>query len=287
MAKRKMSAPEVGPRIRLAMSGLTEKERQIARYCLGLGTSIASVSVHDVARANDVSAAMIVKLAQRLGFSGFKEMKEALWAYHQLPTVDLHRELGPEDDAVTVVEKVFKTAIQALQDTLQVIDVSQLEAAAAALRKAPSITVVGVGGSAAIALDFHHKLLRIGIRTFFTCDSHAMAMAASVLEPGAVVLGVSHSGRTHAILETFRIAKERGATTILLTNTPNSPTSRLADFLLVSVAQGSPITGENAAARIAQLNILDVLFVLVAKESYIESLENLERTIGAVSSMRV
>lgn len=281
-----MAAREVGPRIRLAMSGLTEKEQQIARYCLQAGGEIGRLSIHEIAAAHNVSAAMVVKLAQHLGFTGFRQMKQALLDYSRLPQVDLHEELSPSDGVDVVVEKVFKTAMNALVETMEVLDRKALQQAAKVLRQAASVTIIGVGGSGAIALDAHHKFLRIGLRSYFTTDTHFMSMNSVLMGPRDAVFGVSHSGRTQAVLEAFRLAKQQGATTILITNTPRSPTTPYADIVLCSVAQGSPINGENAAARIAQLNILDALFVLVAQSSYEDSLEKLDRTIGAVSSLR-
>ena len=44
--------------------------------------------------------------------------------------------------------------------------------------------------------------------------------------------------------------------------------------------------GENAAARIAQLNILDALFMAVAQRNYQAAERNLEKTMSAVTSKR-
>ena len=278
---------EIGPRIRLAMSGLTDKEQQIVRHCFALGAHIEGLSIHDLAEQQDVSAAMIVKLAQRLGFSGFREMKQALVEYSHLPVVDLHSELDPNDDAPTVMGKVFNTALHALQETLAILDPDALMLAAEILRSATSIDIYGAGGSGAMALDAHHKFLRIGVRSFVVTDSHLMVMSSSLLGPQSAVLGFSHSGKTIAVIQAFRLARERGARTILITNTANSPLSKYADVILAAVAQGSPITGENAAARVAQLCILDTLFVLVAQSAYEQSLHNLDSTIGAVVDLRI
>ena len=277
---------QVGPRLRLAMQELTDKERQIARDCLALGSELQHFSIQEIATRHGVSTALVVKTAQRCGFSGFKEMKDAITAYSQLPVVDLHEELNPKDNAATVVNKVFNTAINALQETLAIFDVGALERAAAVLASAPSIDIYGVGGSGALALDAFHKFLRIGVRSRVFTDSHLMVMSASLLQPGGAALGFSHSGRTHALVEAFKQAKQQGATTIAITNSRSSPLAACTDIVLCSVAQGSPITGENAAARIVQLNILDALFVLVAQNDYNRALDQLQHTIDAVSSLR-
>jgi DNA-binding MurR/RpiR family transcriptional regulator len=57
----------------------------------------------------------------------------------------------------------------------------------------------------------------------------------------------------------------------------------MAEVVLASTAQGSPLMGENAAARIAQLNILDALFVAVAQRDVATTDANLRRTMDSVS----
>jgi DNA-binding MurR/RpiR family transcriptional regulator len=112
-------------------------------------------------------------------------------------------------------------------------------------------------------------------------------MLAASLEKGDAVLGFSHSGQSKAIVDAFAVARKKGVPSIAITNTIGSPLAELAEISLYSVAQGSPITGENAAARIAQLTIFDVLFVLFAKRNYKQSLSALEKAISAVSDFVV
>jgi DNA-binding MurR/RpiR family transcriptional regulator len=144
----------------------------------------------------------------------------------------------------------------------------------------------GVGGSAQIARDVSHKFLRVGVRASVFDDSHMMLMSASLLRPEDVAIGFSHSGNTVAVIEAIQLARKNGARTIAITNYNGSPLAQQADVVLCSTAQGSPLMGENAAARIAQLNILDALFVAVAQRDYKAAEKNLEKTMTAVASKR-
>ena len=252
-----------------------------------MGKEIGAESVQSIAKKHDISPALVVKVAKRAGFSGFKELKATLMDYSELLSVELHEELGPNDDPHTVVEKIFRTAINALQETLAILSVENLVMAAEAIRSARLIDIYGVGGSGALATDAYHKFLRIGVRTQAYTDSHLMLMSAELLTPESVVIGFSHSGHSRGIVEAFRLAKSRKAKTIAITNASRSPLADYSDVLLCSVAQGSPISAESAAARIVQLNILDSLFVLVTLQDYDRSLQNLEKTINSVTVLRV
>jgi len=228
----------------------------------------------------------VVKVAKRCGFNGYRELRATLANYAAQNRNDLHKELDPSDDVQTVINKVFQTSIIALQETRQILDPEQLTRVSDRFLAADRILFVGVGGSGALALDAFHKFLRIGAPVQCLTDTHMMVMAASLLTEKSVLLGFSHSGRTNAIVESFKAAKRLNATTIAITNAPESLLAQCSDHVLCSVAQGSPINAENAAARIAQLNILDIIFVLYAQFNYEKSLDNLAKTIDSVANLR-
>lgn len=144
----------------------------------------------------------------------------------------------------------------------------------------------GLGGSAQIARDGAHKFLRIGIRASVFDDAHMMMMSAAALGPDDVAIAFSHSGSTPAVLGAVELARPTGARTIAVTNYPDSPVARAVDVVLCSTAQNNPLLGDNATARIAQLNLLDALFVAVAQLDRKAADLNLSRTMRAVQSKR-
>src|SRR6266404_1802681 len=61
-----------------------------------------------------VSEAMVVKIAKKLGFSGFRAFRSALAEYNNFPTTQLHAELFANDSAGNIVQKVVQASIKAL-----------------------------------------------------------------------------------------------------------------------------------------------------------------------------
>ncbi len=279
-------ARAVGPAIRSMMPELTPLETAVVERMLAAPGFSATTALRDVAREAGVSDAMVVKLAKKLGFSGFREMRGKIAAYNVLPTAELHEQLDAGDDAETTVRKVFRTSIQALEETLAILDIAAFERASRVLAAARQRDLYGLGGSAQIARDVAHKFLRIGVRTTVFDDTHMMLMSAAMLGPGDVAVGFSHSGETGSVIEPIALARANGAATIAITNHATSRLARTAELVLASTAQGSPLTSENAAARIAQLNILDALFVTVAQRDAAGSTANLQRTMAAVAQKR-
>ncbi|MBA5800350.1 MULTISPECIES: MurR/RpiR family transcriptional regulator [Rhizobium] len=276
----------VGPRIRMMMPLLTPLEAKVVDTVFALRGFSDDTSLKQIADDAGVSEAMVVKITKKLGFAGYRDFRAAVSQYNRQPTAEMHQELSVDDTSQEIVQKVFRTSINALEETLSILDMEAFDRAADLIHRAKQRDFYGVGGSAQIARDVSHKFLRIGVRASVFDDSHMMLMSASLLADGDIAIGFSHSGNTTAVIEAIQLARRNGARTIAITNYNSSALAQAADVVLCSTAQGSPLMGENAAARIAQLNILDAVFVAVAQRDYKAAERNLERTMSAVTSKR-
>lgn len=276
----------VGPRIRMMMPLLTPLEAKVVDTVFALRDFSDDTSLKQIADDAGVSEAMVVKITKKLGFSGYRDFRTAVSQYNRQPTAEMHQELSADDTSQEIVQKVFRTSINALEETLSILDMEAFDRAADLIHRAKQRDFYGVGGSAQIARDVAHKFLRIGVRASVFDDSHMMLMSASLIADGDIAIGFSHSGNTTAVIEAIQLARRNGARTIAVTNYNSSALAQAADVVLCSTAQGSPLMGENAAARIAQLNILDAVFVAVAQRDYQAAERNLERTMSAVTSKR-
>ena len=276
----------VGAQIRMRLPSLTPLEGKVASAILDRKDIDEGTPLKEIASVSGVSEAMVVKVAKKLGFAGFREFRQGLVDYYRSDTAALHSEISADDPAGEVVQKVFRTAMQALEETFAILDLAAFDRAADYIFRAKQRDFYGLGGSAQIARDVSHKFLRIGIRTSVFDDAHMMAMSASLLGPDDVVLAFSHSGTTSAVIDAVELARRNGARIIAVTNYAESPLAGMVDVVLCSTAQNSPLLGENATARIAQLNLLDALFVAIAQRDRKTADANLNRTMRAVQSKR-
>ena len=276
----------IAAQVRMRLPTLTPLEGKVANHILAHKGIDSAISLRDVATAAGVSDAMVVKVAKKLGFAGFRDFRQGLIDYNKSDTAGLYSEIANTDSSAEIIQKVFRTSMQALEETFAILDVTAFEGAADALHSSHQRDFYGIGGSAQIARDVAHKFLRIGLRVSVFDDAHMMMMSAALLGPGDVAVAFSHSGTTTAVLEPLELARKNGAKTIAVTNYAGSPTARMADFVLCSTAQNSPLLGENATARIAQLNILDALFVATAQRDRGSADTNLARTMAAVQTKR-
>jgi DNA-binding MurR/RpiR family transcriptional regulator len=276
----------VGAQIRMRLPGLTPLEAKVAADILARKDIDEAMPLRDVAAVSGVSEAMVVKVAKKLGFTGFRDFRQGLVDYYRSDIAALHAEISADDTSGEIVQKVFRTAMQALEETFAILDLEAFDRAADVLHRARQRDLYGLGGSAQIARDVSHKFLRIGIRSSVFDDAHMMMMSAALLGPDDVAIAFSHSGSTAAVIDAVDLARRNGARTIAVTNYPDSTLARAVDVVLCSTAQNNPLLGENATARIAQLNLLDALFVAVAQRDRASADQNLARTMRAVQSKR-
>lgn len=260
---------------------------RIADFITANASDVVHMSVTEVAERSSSSEGSVISLCQQLGARGFQQVKIAIARDLVQPVQFIHEDLEPHDDLATVVDKIFRSDLQALHDTQKALDLSQLSRAVAAIRKASRVEVFGIGSAATIAEDANYRLLRIGINSRATVDSHVQAITAALCTPDVTVLTISHSGSTIETLTATRLAKEAGATTIAVTNFGKSPILSHADIVLNTLARETQFRTEAMTSRIAQLAIIDALIAALALADYDRAVATIERTFDVLSTKRV
>ena len=258
-------------------------ERRVATYVAENPDSVVGQSVTEVANASGVSDATVVRFARRLGYAGYQGLKIAV-AREQVPVwQNVEDDVSPQDDISAIKKKVFSHSIQALRDSYALVDDEGLKQAADAISQAKRIDVYGVGGSGCIAADAVHKFMKLGIRASVHVDSNLQVMSASHLTPGDVAIGISYSGGVRDVVEALEVAHRRGATTICITHLGISPIVEVSDVCLYTTAIDAKHRSDAGAARLAQLAIIDTLFVSLALSGGDDAAEAYRRMMEEMS----
>jgi len=275
-------APTLAVRLRARLSRLTPLEASaLCTLVHRRATGENALQLKCVAGETGVSEALIVKIGKKLGFEGFRQLRDALAEHNRLAQADLHEELCVAEGACARLQKVLRASVRALEQGLASVSIEALERAADCLHVARQRDFYGEGGSGQVARDAAHQFLRIGVRTSVFDDSQQMLMSAALLRRGDVVMAFSHSGQTAAVVKAARLARQNGAHLIALTNRSDSPLGRESDVALCANLDSLPWAGENAAARLVQLSVLDALLRAVAQKDYAAAETNLGRTTAA------
>lgn len=246
--------------IRGSYRHFSEKEKKIADYVLNDPKNIIHLTINQIADELGLAESTVFRFCQRIGFKGFQAFKISLAAEVVAPLKDIHEKIEEGDSISTVTEKVFRSNIKTLEDTLQIVDAEAMAQATEKLMAARKIDFYGNGGSAMVAMDGYHKFVRLGLQVSMNLDSHMQLMAASQLRSDDVAIVISHSGTTTDVLDVLRVLKEKGVTIISVTNFAKSPLSKDADIALYTVSEETDFRSEALSSRIGQLSLIDALY---------------------------
>ena len=263
---------------------LTGSEKKVADYILENYMKVLNYTVTELAEKADVSDATVVRFCRSVGYKGFQDLKINLAQDAIVPYKHLNNSLEEEDTPEQIVSKVVRSEIETLEETLHILDMQELEAAAKAIKNAKKVVFFGAGGSAMVAHDALHKLLKIGIRCIVEEDADIQAMESALLEDGDVAIGISHSGTNKGVLDCLRNAKANGAITIGLTTYGKSPLQRMCDHVLMTSTKETVFKSESVTARIAQLAVIDSLVAVISFMDYDSSYNAIQKTRNATSS---
>ena len=276
-------------RIRVALDSLNPAVRRVAELVLDQPGRVVHLPIAELASLADVSEGTVIRFCTSVGCKGYQALKLALAADLAQPTLVLQEDITTSDaaDPAMVAQKVFASDIVALQDTLKLLDPPALMRAVKAIEAASELAFFAVGSSHAVATDAAGRFLRIGIRAHAEVDAHFQLVIASLLPSTAVAFGISHSGVSREPVECLALARGRRATTVAVTARHPSPLTRHADIVLLTMSTETRYREEAMASRIAQLSLLDSLYVSVAIRRPQASLDALRETSEALAAHRL
>jgi DNA-binding MurR/RpiR family transcriptional regulator len=263
---------------------LTPAMRRVAEAIRHNPAIVLENTISELAAACQTSVASVVRFCRALGLSGYAQLRMTLAtelgreAAQFGPGMTLGAEIARSDTLQEMASKVASLEMLAIDETVSSLDFAALERVVAALDTAQRILLFGIGASQFVAQDLHHKLFRIGRNAFLMADPHEAWSAALLAPRDTVAIGFSHSGVTADTVRYLEIARQSGALTVAITATPESPLARAAAERLISHARESRLRAGAMVSRIAQLAIVDCLFLGVAHLRYEQTIEALQKT---------
>ncbi|MEI5907569.1 MurR/RpiR family transcriptional regulator [Bacillus spongiae] len=278
-----MSQEQCLPRIRSFYPQFSVKEKVIADYILKSPEQIVHSTISQVAEDLKVADATVFRFCKRLGFKGYQAMKISLAAELVTPIQDIHETIDEGDSEKKVAQKVFRSNIRTLEESMKILDEQSFTNAVELLLNARRIEFYGTGGSGFVAMDAHHKFLRTGMSTTAYNDSHMQIISASQLTERDAIVFISHSGTNKDLLAVLDVAKKHHVPTIAITNLAKSPLSKSVDISLYTLSAETDYRSEALASRIGQLSIVDALYVnlmMRQKEVAKESLQKMREAIS-------
>jgi DNA-binding MurR/RpiR family transcriptional regulator len=276
--------------IRALMPNLAPVEQRVAHQVMKDPFGTAMQSISELARSCDTSATTVVRFCRALGLRGYPDLRIALAAAAAHAGADavtaFAHDILPGDEPAAIAAKIGHADAKAVTDTVGNLDVDALVEVVDVLAGARRIDIYGVGASGYVALDLQQKLQRIGKPAFAWPDPHMAITSAALLGPADAAVALSHTGTTVDTIDALREAASHGAATVAITNFPRSPITLPARFVLATAARETAFRSGAMTSRIAQLTVVDCLFVVLAQHDLPASKQALERTFEAAQAKR-
>lgn len=187
---------------------LTETETKILRYILDHYEEVLTMPVRELANLNFTSAATVIKMSKKMGYTGYTDM------VYRLNFLIKNR----------MMNRSHTSALTSFISEIPAERLVQCEELIRGCRK-ELILVSGTGFSAPVAEYLEQKLL---VRGFRCIRTNAYGVYDKNKLGASLVIVVSRSGETEAIVKTADYAHENGVNIISFTGEQKNHIARIS-----------------------------------------------------------
>ena len=270
--------------------------QRISRYISDHPDRAKSMTIHDLSMECGVAESTVTRFVRELGFANFAQLKimiaeSVINQKNRAVTSTPHvfENITSADSVDAIFDKLIHRNISMLSETRLLMDMEKYEAAARAIEQAGLLAFLCIGSSSIAAEEAVQRFTSAGKKCMFFRDSSTQLMASAILGKRDVLIGISNSGSTTAVVNGIRFAQEHGVTTIGITGFPDSQLARTSDIPLFS---SNNLPGlevdqwENTSSKISQLLVIDVLYGLYASRNENRIKKHLTETRGTITHTR-
>lgn len=260
-----------------AYQKMTEVEKSIADFFIN-NKDIREFSSRNVSKMLYVSEATLSRFAQKCGYKGYRE-----FIFNYVKELELEKKSESIEKDISVFTQNVKNAYQnLLQESFKILNENQIRRIASMLNSCNRVLIYGIGNSGYVAEEFQLRFMRIGMDVNAVTDSHMMKISAALAGEDTLVIAVSLSGESKEVLESMKIAEEKGASVICITASPTSSIAKECQEIIQVAAFKNLDTGTRISPQFSILIIIDVLYsYYFANDSYFKS-QKYKATLSAI-----
>ncbi len=263
--------------IRRKYEELSPKEKLIADFVLENASVISMWTINDFSQSIGVSNALLVKFTKKLGYKGFSHFKHDLAKVSDDESQDYVDFVQQADSLATLIGKVQKANTKTFSMTYELLDTNVVQEVVQVLLLAKKIVILGIGGSAAVAVDFYHKLVRLGLNAHYHTDTHLLLTETIYADEHTVFVAISYSGETVEIVEPCKLAKENNAKIVSISQQQKSSLNKMADYQLNVISDEKELRFGSISSRFSMLAVCDILTICIARHDLTNTLNNMEK----------
>ena len=248
------------------MSTFSKGQKRIANYILESYDKAAFMTASRLGKTVSVSESTVVRFAAELGYDGYPSMQRSLQKMIRNRLTSVQRievsnnRIGDQD----LLSSVLQSDIEKIRLTLEEGDRQSFDRAVDAIVSAPKIYIMGVRSSASLAtfLSFYFNLIFDNVIS--VAANTASEVFETMLRVGAedVVIGVSFPRYSSRTVQAMNFARDRGATTIAITDSEASPLAPISNYTLKARSDMASFVD----SLVAPLSLVNALLVAVSRK---------------------
>ena len=248
------------------MSTFSKGQKRIANYILESYDKAAFMTASRLGKTVSVSESTVVRFAAELGYDGYPSMQRSLQKMIRNRLTSVQRievsndRIGDQD----LLSSVLQSDIEKIRLTLEEVDRQSFDRAVDAIVSARKIYIMGVRSSASLAtfLSFYFNLIFDNVIS--VAANTASVVFETMLRVGAedVVIGVSFPRYSSRTVQAMNFARDRGATTIAITDSEASPLAPISNYTLKARSDMASFVD----SLVAPLSLVNALLVAVSRK---------------------
>jgi DNA-binding MurR/RpiR family transcriptional regulator len=269
-------------RIQEAYETLSPRFQRLADYILENTLDVGILTATELARRVSVDPATVVRFAQELGYTGYRELSREIKQY-------VNEQLALRNRKGTFQQLGFEEKVAQLIDDMSdrllnmKVDIARFTQVAQAIQEAHHVMIMGTADSFGLALVWSQYLYLIGLPIrCFEMNAVQTALALRDAREGDVIvciaLGLDHGAEESHVLD---LAKDKGVTTIAITTNPSSILSRTANMNLSANAR-TAFTYPSFDTLASALSILWQILILFNENAIKENVNDMVGYVDAV-----
>lgn len=262
--------------------------RSIGEFILKEKDSLHKYSLQEIADQTFTSKAAVVRFAQAMGFSGWKEFVKAFteeqsYQAQHYTDIDANFPFTKDSRRKDIINQLCSLQVESLLDTADLLDDAPLDECAALLLGSRRVAMFGLNPNLALAEMFKRKMLSIGRQVELPNLGDVGLLAHSLDKYDCAVI-ISYSGNSPTgALSVLPTLKQRNVPIIGITSVGDNLLRQKANYTL-SISSYERLYSKISTfgTETSILFILNVLFSICFAADYDA---NVERKIGTAREL--
>ena len=256
-----------------SLDSFFESERKIGTYIMQHPSAVVDMTVGELAQACKVSDASVSRFCKKIGMKGFHHLK-----------ITLAKEISEKgndeekisnhisvNDIKQSLKNILANKVNEITQTVSMMDTEQLHEILNKLNTAKTVQFFAVGNTIPVAIDGAFKLNQIGIPAVSGTIWETQIGYTYNMTADDVVIAISNSGESTAVLRALEAAKSAGATTISITNSEKSSAAQLSDYHITTATREKLFLDGYCFSRVSATTVIEILYIFLTsmrKDAY-------------------